>query len=82
MPVKESMCLQGKDKQDKKKPFFYPLSLYKFPAEGVAQIKVCLPSSRSNYRLVVFLPQDLDHKNALLFWIVVHSRYSQVDNQN
>jgi hypothetical protein len=28
------------------------------------------------------MPQDLDHKWALQFWIVVHSRYSQADNRN
>jgi hypothetical protein len=26
-------------------------------------------------------PQDLNHRRAFQFWIVVHSRYSQVDNQ-
>jgi hypothetical protein len=26
-------------------------------------------------------PQDLDHRCALQFWIVVYSRYSQVDDQ-
>lgn len=28
----------------------------------------------------VFLPQDLDHRCALCFWIVVHSTCTQVDN--
>ncbi|CAO2643094.1 hypothetical protein LEMLEM_LOCUS26503 [Lemmus lemmus] len=30
---------------------------------------------------VVFLPQDLDHRCVLHFWIVVHSSYNQVNSQ-
>ena len=38
-----------------------------------------MPKSKSE--TCVFQPQDLDHRWALWCWIVVHSRYSQVDRQ-
>jgi len=38
-----------------------------------------MPRSRSE--TCVFRPQDLDHRWALQFWVVVHSRCNQADNQ-
>ena len=51
--------------------------------------KICLPLSpwiKGMYYLAwtqdATMPQDLDHRCALHFWTVVHSRCSQVDNQD
>jgi hypothetical protein len=40
------------------------------------RLKISMPRSRSE--TYVFQAQDLDHRCALHFWTVVHSRYSQV----
>lgn len=81
------------------------MSLYRLPAENMACVKIgsfqlkiqikdmCLPTSRSQSKVCVFLPQRarlevdspkqkiVSYKYALHFWIVIHSRYSQADNQ-
>ena len=46
------------------------------------RLKVCLPASRSGLKVDIFLPQDLDHKCAFHFWIIVNSRYNQIDTQD
>jgi hypothetical protein len=44
--------------------------------------KACVfQPSELDQRHVVFLPQALDHRSAPHFWIVVHFKYNQVDNQ-
>ena len=91
MQVKEWTCCQGETKQAKKEQTL-PSSIVLL-AEGLAQIKAVLfilkiwikgifiQPRDPDQRPVVFLPQGPDHKCALDFWIIVHSRCSQVDNQ-
>ena len=58
MPVKEWTCQQGESKQAKSKSFPFPCSFYRLPWEGIARLKVDLPTSKDlDYRLV-FPPQN------------------------
>lgn len=73
-------------------PFLLTLFLYRLPAESVAQLKgvpshhkiwikeVCYTISRPQTKASVLQPRDPNHRCALHFWVVVHSRDSQGDN--
>lgn len=68
-------------------------TFYRLPAVDVAHNKgvpSCLKiwikgvlhlTSKSRSKICAFLPPDLDHRFALHFWIVDHSRNNQVGNQ-
>jgi hypothetical protein len=74
------LARQGQDNEEQNLPSFY-CGYIGFQERVWPRLKVCLPTSRSGLKAYGFLPQDADQRHALHFWIVVHSRYSQVDNQ-
>ena len=80
-------------RQEEITPSFFHCPYIGFHQMVWPRLKGCLITSRSGLKVhvippqdpdqrhAVFLPQHLDDKCTLHIWIVVHSRYSQVDNK-
>ena len=61
---------------------FYGVDYNSHLTDSRSRLKACVFHPQvPDQRLVVFLHQDPDHKCVLQFWIIIHYRYSQIDNQ-
>ena len=60
---------------------FFHCPYINFEKKVWTRLKVSLPTSRSVSKACAFRSQDPDHKCVFHLWIIVHSRYNQVDTQ-
>ena len=74
----------GKDcKEERTLSSFFHCTYISFQQNLLLILKVFLPASKSGLKArFCFLPQDLWHRCVLYFWIIIHSRCSQVDTKD